>query len=83
MIKILDEQHIIDYYRYVDDILIVYTTHPANIDNTLTDFNLVQQQIQISIEKETHRKLNYQDLTITNQYNQLTFGIYSNPLLLT
>ena len=32
---ILKKHHIIDYYRYVDDILIIYNTQKTNIFNTL------------------------------------------------
>jgi hypothetical protein len=34
IIETLKKHHIIDYYRYVDDILIVYNAHSTNIDNT-------------------------------------------------
>jgi hypothetical protein len=35
IIDILKDFQIIDYYRYVDDILIIYNVHTANIKNTL------------------------------------------------
>jgi hypothetical protein len=45
IINILKKRHIIDYYRYVDDILIVYNTHATNIQDTLTDFNTLHPKI--------------------------------------
>jgi hypothetical protein len=36
---ILNEHQIIDYYRYVDDILIIYNEQYTNIENTLDEFN--------------------------------------------
>jgi hypothetical protein len=77
--KILNKHQIIYYYRYVDDILILYNTHTANIENTLTEFNIIHPKIKFSIEKETHDKLNYLNLAITNKQNQLTFGICWKP----
>jgi hypothetical protein len=37
--KILQKHQIIDYYRYLDDILIVYNEHQTNIDSTIDEFN--------------------------------------------
>jgi hypothetical protein len=47
IIEILKEHHIIDYYRYVDYILIVCNVHTANIDNALTDFNMMHPRKQL------------------------------------
>jgi hypothetical protein len=43
------------------------------------EFNAIHPKIKFTIEKETHSKLNYLDLTIGNKHNQLTFGIYRKP----
>jgi hypothetical protein len=37
--KILIEQHIVAYFRYVDDILIVYNSEYTHINGTLSKFN--------------------------------------------
>jgi hypothetical protein len=36
--KILNKRQILDYYRYVDDILIIHNTHITNTENILEDF---------------------------------------------
>jgi hypothetical protein len=51
IIKILNEHHVIDYCRYVDDILIVYDARSTGIDNTSTDFNTIHPQVHFTIEK--------------------------------
>jgi hypothetical protein len=79
IIKILNEHYIIDYYRYVDDILIVYDTRSTDIDNTLTDFNSIHPQVHFTIEKETSNQLHFLDITISNRHNQLKFDIYRKP----
>jgi hypothetical protein len=76
IIKILNINQIIDYYRYVNYILIIYNTQTTNIENTLMQFTSVHPKIKLTMEKEVHSTLNYLDLTITNKHNQLTFGIY-------
>jgi ribosomal protein S25 len=79
VINTLKKHHIIDYYRYVDDILIVYNQDHTNIDDVLNEFNSIHPNIQYTIEKQTNNKLNYLDITIENRHNTLTFGIYRKP----
>jgi hypothetical protein len=74
LIKILNKHQIIDYHRYVDDILILY-----NKNNTLDECNTIHPNIKFTMETEIHNTLNYLDLTITNKHNKLTFSIYRKP----
>lgn len=62
------KNHIIDYARYTDDILIIYNNDITNIVN-----------IQFTVEKEIQNKLNYLHLTITNLRNTLAFNIFRKP----
>jgi hypothetical protein len=55
--KILKKHQIVDYYRYVDDILIICNEHHTNIDNTLDEFNRIHTKIKFTIEKETQNKI--------------------------
>jgi hypothetical protein len=77
----LYKHYITDYYRYVDDLLIilVYNKDTTNTENTLAAFNSTHLNIQFTIEKETHNKLNYLDFTIINLHNTLTLNIYRKP----
>jgi hypothetical protein len=70
------KKHIIDYFRYDNDLLIIYNKDTTNIENTLADFNYIHPNFQFTIEKETQNKLNYLDITITNLHNTLTFNIW-------
>jgi hypothetical protein len=79
IIQTLQKHHILDYYRYADDILIVYNENLTNIQDTLKDFNLVHPNIQYTIETQTNNKLNYLDITIENSNNTFTFDIYRKP----
>jgi hypothetical protein len=53
IIKILNKHQIIYYYRYVDDILIIYNTHTTNTEDTVMELNTVHPKIKFAIEKET------------------------------
>jgi hypothetical protein len=76
IVNILRKYHIQDYYRYVDDILIVYNEDITNIDDMLIAFNLIHPNIQFTLEKQTHNTLNYLDITITITHKKLSFSIY-------
>jgi hypothetical protein len=79
IIQILQKHHILDYYRYVDDILIIYNENCTNIQDTSNDFNSVHPNIQYTMEMQTDNKLNYLDITIENTNNTFTFNIYRKP----
>jgi hypothetical protein len=49
--NILMKHHIIDYFRYADNTLIVYNRHNINIENTLVVSNSIYPQIKSIIEK--------------------------------
>jgi len=47
------------YFRYIDDILIVYDEEKTNIDTILDCFNNISPKIKFAIEKETECKINF------------------------
>jgi hypothetical protein len=75
---ILMKHNIIDYYRYVDDILILYNHQKTNIINMLDEFNTIESKIEFTMEQETQNRINYLDLTIIANQNKLYFEIYRN-----
>jgi hypothetical protein len=77
--RILQKHRIIDYYRYVDDILIVYNTHLTNIDDTITEFNQVHPKLKFAIKKEVNNQINYLHLTILKENNRFTYAVYRKP----
>jgi hypothetical protein len=38
------QYHRLPYIRYLDEMLIVYNTHITNMNNTLSEFNTLQQR---------------------------------------
>jgi hypothetical protein len=79
IIKILNKHQITEYHRNVENILIVYNKNITNINNTLNECNTIHPTIKFTMETEKHNTLNYLDLTIMNNHNKLTFGIYRKP----
>jgi hypothetical protein len=68
-----------NYYRYVDDILIIYSSEHTNIHNTMQEFNAIHPKLKFNLETKMQNKLNYLDITISKQKVKLTFGIYKRP----
>ena len=71
--------NITGYFRYVDDILIVY-------DKTITDkievfdsFNKIMPKMKFTIEKERENTINFLDITIEKEQDKLIFDIYRKP----
>jgi hypothetical protein len=57
--KILIEHNIISYFRYVDDILIVYDNQVTGIAHTLSLFNNIHPNITFTMELEEDMKINF------------------------
>jgi len=53
-----------NYFRFVDDILIVYDTKHTNITSILEDFNSLHPNWHFTKEIEKDNKINYLDITI-------------------
>jgi hypothetical protein len=76
IVDILLKSQIIDYYRYVDDILIIYNAHTTNINDVLDKFNKIHPKIKFTIEKEENNRINFLDLTISKTRNRIQLAIY-------
>jgi hypothetical protein len=72
---ILIKQQIVAYSRYVDDILIIYD-EKTNITQTLKEFNKLQPTINFTSEKEQQESINFLDISIYREHNNLQFTIY-------
>jgi hypothetical protein len=79
IINILQNYKILGYYRYVNDILLVFNQQITNINNTLKQFNEINPKLQFTIEKEKDNVINFLDITITRNPNNVQHGIYRKP----
>jgi hypothetical protein len=57
--NILVEQKIVAYFRYVDDILIVYDKQKTNISHMLYLFNNLHPKLKFTMESEEDMKINF------------------------
>jgi hypothetical protein len=75
---ILRKADIIGYFRYVDDILILYKADKTNVNNILKQFNNLAPELNFTLEME-NQKINFLDLTLTRHHNKLHINIYRKP----
>ena len=66
------------YLRYVDDILIIYES-TTNIEDLLHCFNNLTPKLKFTLEKEVECKINFLNLTIHRQHNNISIDIYRKP----
>jgi hypothetical protein len=79
LIDILLRNQILGYFRYVDDVLLVYDATLTNIHTVLDYFNKATAPLPFTIEEEFQKKIHYLDITIYRDIHHFTFGIYRKP----
>ena len=67
---IVIKYHIVGYFRYVDDILIVYNKTTTNIYDVFNIFNNLMPTLKFTIEEE---------IDIAKENDNLSFDIYRKP----
>ena len=67
------------YFRYVDDILVMYKDDKTNIRRVLEDFNILVPSTKVTLEKEQNNKINFLDITIIKNHDAFSFEIYRKP----
>jgi hypothetical protein len=71
--NILLQNHIIGYFRYVYDVLIIYNNSITNIKEVFNSFNNMTSNLKFTMEEETNNQINILDLTIHREENKNTF----------
>jgi len=76
----LSHKHsIINYFRYEDDILIIFDSTHSDIQTILTDFNALHPNLHFTAEVERDQTINYLDISIHKTPNNLRTSIYRKP----
>jgi hypothetical protein len=76
---ILIKQNITGYFRYVDDVLIVYDSDKTDISEVLNSFNTTSHPLNFTIEREQNNQIHFLDITIKKENNIIKFDIYRKP----
>jgi len=70
---------IIGYFRYVDDIVLIYDPSHTDVQNILDDFNTMHPNLEFTAETENDNKINYLDITIHKTPTSWKTSIYRKP----
>jgi hypothetical protein len=76
---ILKNNCILGYFRYVEDILIVFSEDPTDIHTVYRAFNGLALTIKFTMETETDNKINFLDITINKEGNNPSFNNFRKP----
>ena len=75
----VENQDIVYYKRYVDNIFIIIDTSRIN-DNTIRDkMNSIDKNLEFKITLETNNSINYLDMTIIRSTKRMEINIYRKP----
>jgi hypothetical protein len=77
---VLQKTRIEGYFRYVDDILIVYNVNLTNINEIHNRFNSISPDLNFTLELEQDDGLNFLDLTIKKMTTKMIFDIHRKPI---
>jgi len=75
----IEDQNIVYYKRYVDDIFIIFDTSRIN-EITINDImNSIDEPLEFKITEETNNSINYLDMTINRNVNGMEISVYRKP----
>jgi hypothetical protein len=74
--KLLLKHRVKGYFRYVNDILVLYKEDQTNIHSVLDDFNSAIPNMKFTQEKEENNNSNFLDITIARGHDSLLIEIY-------
>ena len=77
--SILTKPGIEGYFRYVDNILLVYNRNLIDIGEVLASFNGLIPSLRFTLEHEVDNELNFLDITLVKADNSISFNIYRKP----
>ena len=63
----------------MDDILIIYDKNKTNEQTILDEINKIDQNLHLKITTEENNTINYLDITIHRNNNNIDISIYRKP----
>ena len=77
--RLSQKRKIINYFRYVDDILLIFDFNHTHIQAILMDFNTSHLHLKFTAEIGRDNIINYLDTSIQKTPNNLKTSIYRKP----
>ena len=79
IIHMAKKHNIAAYFRYVDDILLIYESHHTDTNNKTYDFNKIHPNIKFTAEAESKKRINFLDITLHRTPNNWAISIHRKP----
>jgi len=76
---ILLKHQIIGYFRYLDDILILYKNGVTNMCDMLDAFNKITPTMTFTMEEEVNTSIDLLDISISIDTPKISFNVYRKP----
>jgi hypothetical protein len=73
---ILLKHNIIGYFRYTDDMQLIYNNKLIDTNLTLHEFGNIHPKLLFTMKHEQDNKINFLNITIQRTQNNLTHSIY-------
>jgi hypothetical protein len=70
---------LVNYYRFVDDILLIFDSKETGIQSILTDFNALHQNLKFTAYIEHNNTINFLDTTIHKTQGNVKISIFRKP----
>ena len=67
------------YFRYLDDIVIIYNYTFTNINEVLSESNILSPSLNFTLKIEGNNKMNFLDITMLQHLNVIEKKIYRKP----
>jgi len=80
MARLSTKHKIINYFRHIDDILLIFDPSQSSIQAILADFNTLHPNLQFTAETEENNAINYLDITIHRTPSSWKTAIYRKPM---
>jgi hypothetical protein len=75
----IEDQNIVYYKRYVDDIFIIFDTSRINEITINEVISSIDQHLEFKITEETNNSINYLDMAINRNKDRMEISIYRKP----
>jgi hypothetical protein len=76
----LTQKHrLVNYARYVDDIILIYDSQHTDLHSILHEFNSLQQNLHFTREIEQNNTINYLDIKIHKTQSNMKISVYRKP----
>ena len=77
--RLTHKHKILNYCRYVDDILLIFNSSHTEIQKILDDFSSLHHKLQFTAKTEKGHNLNYLDISTNRTTTNMRTAIYRKP----